>query len=373
MPPLHYGAANWTDSTRSLFEHLLDDIRSFNPRWVVPFDTAISPQIIKNRAVWVMLFFGFFPLTALNLGLVQDGGQLVFALISYYCLAWAGYFYFFVSKRSASLEVGMGALVFTAFIGIPLLLKAQSIPGISHLYGFTRGGDLVSSMIGFIFGVGILEEVTKAVPVLILAYKLNKVEKPLDGIFYGAMSGLGFAVAEGVQYISNSPSSTELVVQTLIRTTTLPFMHALWAATAGYFIALSLINRRRSLALIVLGIGVAALHHGLYDTFAGRSPAVALALAAFLYLLFVAYLERSQNMVAELQHAEQVAHAQTLQWQAQAYAAQTGAPQQAYAGQAYPGAPSQAYPSAPQGYPPQGPWPPSQQYPPQYDPPPGTP
>jgi RsiW-degrading membrane proteinase PrsW (M82 family) len=287
-------------------EHLLDDIRSFQLKWIVPFDTALSPKILENRSVWLMLIFGFFPLAVLSLGLVQTVQGLIFALLAYYCMAWGGYFYYFVCKSSVDFWVGVGSMAFTVFIGVPFLRIVETLPGISDVLLWTRASDPLWQILGYVAGVGPLEELTKALPVLLLAYGFGKVTKPLDGIFYGAMSGLGFAVVEGSLYVSHS--ELNVPVQAFIRTTTLPFMHALWAATSGYFISLALINKRRGVALVLLGIAVPAVHHGLYDSFSGTP--LGLLLAAFIYLLFVAYMERSQNMVAELEQAERLAEQQ---------------------------------------------------------------
>ena len=348
-PPPAAAPAPWRPvlSERDPLEKLVDDLRSFNLEWVVPYKVALSPQVTRNPAVWVMLFFGFFPLSILTLNLVRDPGELIFALTGYYCMAWAGWFYYFVARRSADFSTGLGSMAFTAFVGVSLLITVQELPLIKGLYNLTQANDIVVATAGFVLGVGVFEEITKALPVLYLAYSARKIDKPLDGLFYGAMSGLGFAISEGALYISHQNENLGVVVQTLIRTTSLPFMHALWSSLSGYFIALSLVNRRRGNALAILGIGVPAVLHGLYDVTSTRMPIVSTVLALFLYLLFSAYIERSQQMVEELAHAERqqadaLAHEQLRQQLWQQYVAQSTAPPAGSAAASPPQAPGQA-------------------------------
>jgi RsiW-degrading membrane proteinase PrsW (M82 family) len=278
---------------------MLHDIRSFNFKWIVPVDTALSPALLRNPNVWIMLLFGFYPLLSPHLRLMQTSQDALFTLLLYVALAWSGYFYYFVCKRSVDFKIGAAVTLFTAFIGIRLVFALWSLPPFTMLLGFKAPDrDLVSHLIGYTLGTGLIEELTKAVPVLILAYGMGKVEKPIDGIFYGAMSGLGFGIPEGFKYIHEMQGT---IADVVLRVTTLPFLHALWAGTVGYFIGLAQINRSRGIALVLMGYAVAVVGHGVYD---GLGNNLSLFVAALSYLLFAAYLERSQQMIDDLQRAE---------------------------------------------------------------------
>ena len=295
----------WSDGA-GMLSRTISDIRGFSFRWVVPIDTALSPALLRNPTVWVMLLFGFYPLLAMPLKLITSVEDLARTLVIYCALAWAGYFYYFVCKRSVDYLWGGAVMLFTAFVGIRLVYVLWGIPPFTFLRPMTdEGHDLVSHLVGYTFGVGVIEELTKAVPVLVLAYAMARVEKPLDGLFFGAMSGLGFGIAEGTQYIL-APGAN--VVSVLLRLTTLPFAHALWAGIVGYFVGLAQINKKRGIALIVIGYAVSVVCHGAYDALGGI---LSLCVAAFTYLLFSAYLERSQQMVTELAQAEQQAARET--------------------------------------------------------------
>lgn len=278
---------------------MLADIRGFSFKWVVPYDTAFSPAMLRNPTVWIMLVFGFYPLLSLRIDAWTTESQLASPLMIYCALAWAGYFYYFIGKRSVDFRTGIAITLFTAFIGIHLVTILWKMPPFSLIRGYTdTGADIVKMLIGFTLGTGIIEELTKAVPVLIIAYGMGKLEKPMDGIFYGFMSGLGFGIAEGVLYITASLGNP---VAVLLRITSLPFMHALWAGIIGYFIGLAQVNKERGTALVVIGFTVSVVSHGAYDAFGG---VISLGIAVFSWLLFSAYIDRSQHMVAELAQAE---------------------------------------------------------------------
>ena len=298
------------------FDQIVRDIRSFDFKWVVPVDTALSPDFIRNRSVWGMLVFGFLPLAALILQVVTTAMGFLHLLEIYFGLAWACYYYYFVARRSVDLKIGLGVMAFTALIGVNLVLMVQTLPVLSWLYqGLGEGGDAMRSLLGFVLGVGPNEELFKALPVILVAFSMRRVEKPIDGIFYGAMSGLGFAISEGVGYVAKADLP---LWQMLVRGTSLPFLHSLWSAIAGYFIALAVINRSRAPALVVTGLMVSAVLHGVYDWTSGGL--LGLLMCAFTYLLFVSYMERSQAMVAEMQLAEQHAVEQSrlqMMWQQQ--------------------------------------------------------
>jgi RsiW-degrading membrane proteinase PrsW (M82 family) len=70
----------------------------------------------------------------------------------------------------------------------------------------------------------------------------------------------------------------------------------------GYFLGLAAINPSRQNAIAFIGVAIAAVLHGLYDTFA--NDVTGLAILAFSILLFVTYLRRSSHMIEEMQKYE---------------------------------------------------------------------
>lgn len=99
--------------------------------------------------------------------------------------------------------------------------------------------------------MGVLEELCKALPVYLFLSRTGKLKEPLTSAFYGAMSGLGFAIAEGTSYsvtyalglVEGELGFGSYVLINTIRFITLPLNHAIWACITGYFVGLAAINR----------------------------------------------------------------------------------------------------------------------------------
>ncbi|MCY7286650.1 MAG: PrsW family intramembrane metalloprotease, partial [Cyanobacteria bacterium CAN_BIN43] len=125
-----------------------------------------------------------------------------------------------------------------------------------------------------------------------------------------AMSGLGFAIAEGAAYsiryafglTAGNLGFGSYVAANTIRFVSLPLFHAVLAGIVGYFMGLAAINRSRQGIIVALGIAIAATLHGIYNTFAGGIPGPLI--IGFSILLFFTYLRRNPQMVEEMQQAE---------------------------------------------------------------------
>jgi len=275
------------------------DLRSFDFKWIVPYRTAVSATVLWNPITWMTLGFGFVPLLA---GFaVANLDELLTWLLTYFGVAWGLYFYAVVARRTAPLLLGLIAAVLTLVIGFQLVLWLKAVPPLSLLYALTLFRSPGARFVGFVLGVALNEEVIKAAPVLVLAFVLRRIEKPMDGMYCGALSGVAFAVREAHYYIAHAGNMNAILYQALLRTTTLPFLHATWTGISGYFIGLAVLAPGRRAALCVAGIAVAAVLHGSYDF--SSEQLISVGIAAFVYLLFISYIERSQEMVQELRRA----------------------------------------------------------------------
>jgi RsiW-degrading membrane proteinase PrsW (M82 family) len=216
-------------------------------------------------------------------------------LMAYFALAWTAYFYAIVAERSTNLWLGLDTSVFTIVIGVPFgrFLRYTVLP---VFYGMTTSTSDVMRLIGQIFSNGLNEELLKALPLIVLAFGLRRIKKPLDGVFYGALSGVGFAAWEGYWVITKSQATGDVFLQVvLLRCTTLPFLHAIFTGISGYFIAVACKSRR--FALCIAGLALASTLHGCYDF---ASNMVDVLIAAFTYLLLNFYVKQSQQPAQEL-------------------------------------------------------------------------
>jgi RsiW-degrading membrane proteinase PrsW (M82 family) len=133
-----------------------------------------------------------------------------------------------------------------------------------------------SNFLLWIVGVGYPEELTKAIPVLVAALILRARKIKLDTrawMFLGCIAGLTFGVREAVLYTTsfvmdgNQIRNAEIpiILSFALRVFTDGFQHAIWAGISGFFIGMGVNYRRRGVLLILLGVSIPAVLHGLND------------------------------------------------------------------------------------------------------------
>lgn len=305
--------ANQTSSTKSQpkqTNEFIKTLRTFQFDSVVPYREIFNSGLYKSKIVKLLLFFSLFPWLVSSLASNSGLADIAWILGIYYASIWGIVLYNLIKPLQFSWRDTLKCVGFTAFVGIPLLLFFQKVPPFSILYLATTTSSLIFNLVGFVLGVGVLEEVCKAFPVYFFLLRKNKLEEPLTAAFYGAMSGLGFAIAEGAHYSliyalslveGNLDFGSYFSINT-VRFISLPLIHAIWAGIVGYFLGLAAINPSRQKAIAFIGIAISATLHGLYNTFA--NDLLGLAILTFSILLFVTYLRRSKQMTAEMRLAE---------------------------------------------------------------------
>lgn len=131
------------------------------------------------------------------------------------------------------------------------------------------------------FGIGLVEELAKLVPVLPIALRTRHFDELWDGPIYAAVAGVGFAAAETVAlFLSGGASGTELWARALAA----PITHALFAAPWGLGLAHAVLRKRP--AALALGLAASASLHGLYDLLLAR-PGLQPAAAGVVLLLWM--------------------------------------------------------------------------------------
>jgi RsiW-degrading membrane proteinase PrsW (M82 family) len=151
--------------------------------------------------------------------------------------------------------------------------------------------------------IGVNEELTKALPVLLaglflLWYRKVKLDVRM-WMFLGTVAGLTFGIAEQAFYTSTdivgiheAQSNNEAVTGALAfaeRIFVDGFQHAVWAGIAGFFIGMALNYGRRRVQLVILGVAVPAVLHALNDFLASSSVWLVILIQAASLLLFLGY------------------------------------------------------------------------------------
>ena len=269
---------------------------------IIPNNVFAWKEIKKDsRLLWLALL-GLAP--AFLVRFFAASPFITFYVISlYFSIIWGLFFFYFfktsqiTTKTTIALFFMLQVFVFVVWD----LLRLPSWPGINILYGFIDSQNIILRAIGFVFGVGLLEEAVKAAPLLLILNRAKEPYIPQSLVFYGLISGLAFGVFEGVQYqtgVNMRLDYSNAFFMNVVRLTSLPFLHAIWAGMAGYFIAFADLYPKYRISLYFLAIFIPALIHGLYDTLGWSIPGLLLTLASV--ILLMAYLKQSVNYQSKL-------------------------------------------------------------------------
>ena len=184
---------------------------------------------------------------------------------------WAMAFWLLIRPGHITRLIGWLAVAIVA--GVMALLPTVTLPWEDALDGTASPHNLLP----WIYGVGLAEEVTKALPVLVAALLLRWAWKiTLDvrvWMFLGTIAGLAFGVRESVQYTASylmqdndkAGLAVPLILSFAQRVFVDGFQHAVWAGIAAFFIGIGVNYRRRRIPLILFGIALPAVLHGLND------------------------------------------------------------------------------------------------------------
>lgn len=314
------------------------EFKSLDYGFLVPFKKIFSTQLLRKKAARWVFAFGLFPLILVYM---KNTFEWTFEGSSwwiggYFCLFWATYFHGILHPDASVWKRSVKWAIFTIVIGLPVLFFAQNLPIIKTFYSGTESKSVLYRLLGFVLGVGIVEETCKALPFLVFALR-KKERMPLkSGIFLGMMSGFGFALAEVVQYSvrywTESASASVLAIATavdkstdyyghihasvfgeqmkevlpklvelsgnlvlvqIVRFMTLPLLHACWAGVVGWFIATASRRSGNPWPIVTIGILFVAALHGTYDVFS--DGIFGILLAGISLLVFMGYLAHGQD------------------------------------------------------------------------------
>ncbi|MEZ4958000.1 MAG: PrsW family glutamic-type intramembrane protease [Saprospiraceae bacterium] len=290
---------------------IFNDLKSIRfSEEVLPIDGNNALLLAKDFVFWAVTLLGIIPLLIVT---VEDGYAQLTMFALFFAAVWGVIFKRFILNDAGSLKWPVAALFFSGIVGIWLLLLVYRLILPDFYLHLADSKNSMVSLFGFVFQVGIWEEMFKAIPLVIFLKMNNQKLDPLHLVTIGVFSGLGFAAFENLHYGDNAVASaysltrdygvTGLVsgvqnamVLTMLRAVSLVFCHGVFSGIVAYFVATAMMRKERVGALIVLGVGVAAVLHGLYDWLAGIQPTIAALLAGFSFALFYGYLSKLRSM-----------------------------------------------------------------------------
>lgn len=224
-------------------------------KYIISLITLIGiPYLMFN-------YFPFFDSLKVNVSMDSFAYSYLFcgALALITSLIWLDYILkldvFEKEKRAHILVVFLMGMLLTIFATQPLYGFLKSI-------GFDLNDKPLNDFIYCVFGIGLIEESVKLIPLLFILKFTKAVNEPYDYILYASVSALGFAFAENVMYLNRY--GAEVI---LARTFYATIAHMTFSSTIAYGFILKKYHyfKKSNKMIYVLFFGIAIFSHGFYD------------------------------------------------------------------------------------------------------------
>jgi RsiW-degrading membrane proteinase PrsW (M82 family) len=266
---------------------------------LVPIKSWLKDSGWRNGLRLLVIAYALLPLVFL--ALLSSSGSLStpgFAYSLYIAPLWAIAFWLLLRPgriRALEIEVAVGIIIW-----VTIWINVVTININDHLVNAVVHGNFFAALL-----VGYNEEITKALPVLLAALILLRFRSTKLGVrmwmFLGTISGLTFGILEerfytemAIEKVATANAIAQAdtgVLDFAFRVFVDGFEHAVWAGTSAFFIGIAINYPRRRWQLIIFGISMVALLHGLNDwsvsTFNSYWPGIII--QAISLLLFIGY------------------------------------------------------------------------------------
>jgi len=133
---------------------------------------------------------------------------------------------------------------------------------------------LIELLLGFnnifattFLSVAVIEETMKYLAVRAKAYDSANFNEVMDGIVFGVTAGLGFATVENIFYVMGFGTISTALIRAFMSVPS----HAAYGGIMGFYLGMAKSFRstkQRERKLILTGLAIAIVLHGLYDTIA---------------------------------------------------------------------------------------------------------
>jgi len=131
-----------------------------------------------------------------------------------------------------------------------------------------------------VLGIGLIEELAKLLPFLLIVLHFRDFDEPLDGIVYASFIALGFAMAENYHYAAHLTAS-----EAIARGFAAPVVHIVFASLWGHHVGMAALTGRPVLPVALRWLAVTAALHGGYDVIVLAFSDAALLVASALVLV----------------------------------------------------------------------------------------
>ncbi len=159
--------------------------------------------------------------------------------------------------------------MFTGHSIITVLFYIVKFIGFSYRSAVQEGNGFLLSFMGFTCGVGLCEELCKAIPVVLFLQSTPNASWRA-ALAIGLASGVGFGVSEGIAYSSDFYNGVSTGSIYVVRFVSCVGLHAMWAGAVALLMQANHDHMELSWdsvwQFVVFYLGIAMILHGLYDT-----------------------------------------------------------------------------------------------------------
>lgn len=144
--------------------------------------------------------------------------------------------------------------------------------GLTYLLNLADLNSVATAFIYWFLIIALSEEIFKYLVVKFKVLNSSDLDEPLDIMLYMVVAALGFAALENILYLfapidqlSFNDALNRTLLLSFVRFIGATFLHTLCSALVGYFVAISLFDRKNRSMEAAVGITAAVALHGLYD------------------------------------------------------------------------------------------------------------
>jgi RsiW-degrading membrane proteinase PrsW (M82 family) len=192
---------------------------------------------------------------------------------------WAVYHY----HKDRHLPEPIGHLLLAFMFGVLAAGLSQSLYlaleplGLRYDAGFLAETNTLGLFAYALLAIGPIEEFSKLLFFVLIIIRFEEFDEPIDGIIYASFIGLGYAAIENWQYLEYLTP-----LEAVARGFASPVVHIVFASIWGYWIGRAYLAKRSIIPATLIGFGIAAALHGIYDFMVLLQPYSALPCAALL-------------------------------------------------------------------------------------------
>ena len=282
-------------------EHLGDiflNIFKLQSIFINPFK-YLNSSFKENIIIFLLLAIVLIPILALFTSSIPMFSYSIYGF--YFASIWALILYKVIATKQTDLRIVLMISITTVVLSNITINFFHNTTIWPVFNDFIDSNNLIFKFFGMLFGVAVVEEALKQVVFYVILIRDKKVILPRTAIFYGMIAGLSFGIFEGVNYQLTLNKTLDLdnnYFYNIIRLTSLPFFHAIWASIGAYFASLSFIEIKYKYSFRIMGLFIPALLHTFYNIFGLNVFGIAIVILST--ILLTVYLTKSDMVGKQL-------------------------------------------------------------------------